>query len=70
MFTSGARVVSFVLQRRAGVPPMTNYRTGICFDDTSGVDPATTGRIAIISNGAFSDNGPLSVRATAIGSWF
>jgi hypothetical protein len=69
-FASEGRVMSFVLQRRAGVAPVTNYKTGICFDDTSGVDAAMTGRIAIISNGAFSDNGPLSVRATAIGRWF
>lgn len=69
-FASEGRVLSFVLQRRAGVPPVTNYKTGICFDDTSGIDPALIGRIAIISNGAFSDNGPLSVRASAIGRWF
>ena len=69
-FASGARILNFVLRRKSGALPVANYRAGICLDDTEGIDAATTGRMTILSNGVFTNNGPLSVRATAIGRWF
>lgn len=68
-FIDGNRVVTFSLQRRAGVAPPTNYKSGINFDDTNSGGP-TQARMAVLSNGVFTDNGPLAVRATAIGRWY
>jgi len=67
-FIDTNRVTMFGITRSAGnVASPTNYRSGIPTDDT---DSASFARLVLSSSGTYTDNGPLTVSAMAIGRWF